>query len=238
MSLVFGSEIDAKRQIFHEEVEIKDVESDESTDTCYFRCPCGNKIVTEVSGRWLQSPPPPSTAFPRGLQGLHTGEKHYSCSICSKGSEQNQLWLHMRVHRGENPFSCSIYNASFSHRHILSPHNYIHSGEKPFSWSLYTKEFPQNSASTLHSKVDFCESPFTSSVRKANFIHRCNLSISHSNDLVLNKLWHVSFCRRFAAKNWTVTITVGLCWTGQKIVWKSVQPVGETWRCALPRCVH
>ena len=47
------------------------------------------------------------------------------------------------------------------------------------------------------------------------------------NDCVLDKLWHVLFCQCFPATNWSLTITVGKCWTGPKIVWKSIQLVGE-----------
>uniref|UniRef100_A0A3Q3X2P0 DPH-type MB domain-containing protein n=1 Tax=Mola mola TaxID=94237 RepID=A0A3Q3X2P0_MOLML len=38
--------------VFHDEIEIDDLEYNEDTDTDYFRCPCGDEFaITEVNGR-------------------------------------------------------------------------------------------------------------------------------------------------------------------------------------------
>ena len=38
--------------VFHDEVEIEDLEYDEDLDTYYYPCPCGNQFqITRVSAR-------------------------------------------------------------------------------------------------------------------------------------------------------------------------------------------
>uniref|UniRef100_A0A3Q3X4F9 C2H2-type domain-containing protein n=1 Tax=Mola mola TaxID=94237 RepID=A0A3Q3X4F9_MOLML len=85
--------------VFHDETEIEDFEYNEDTDTYYFRCPCGDEFaITEVSGRRLPSPPPPPTVIPHELHGVHTGEKPFSCNICSERfTKVVQLNKHKRV---------------------------------------------------------------------------------------------------------------------------------------------
>jgi CSL zinc finger len=42
--------------IYHDEVEIEDMEFDEETETYYFPCPCGDKFsITKVSFQFVHS---------------------------------------------------------------------------------------------------------------------------------------------------------------------------------------
>ncbi|XP_010138597.1 PREDICTED: zinc finger protein 468-like, partial [Buceros rhinoceros silvestris] len=59
---------------------------------------------------------------------IHTGDKPYSCSVCQKKfHRKGNLKLHWRIHTGEKPFQCSQCGIAFRMSSHLKRHLVIHS---------------------------------------------------------------------------------------------------------------
>ena len=63
---------------------------------------------------------------------------------------KNNLTRHFRVHSGEKAFSCHICSKAFSRRDSLNLYLRIHKGIKPHKCNHCTKCFLQNSSLTKH----------------------------------------------------------------------------------------
>ncbi|XP_045906420.1 zinc finger protein 271-like isoform X2 [Micropterus dolomieu] len=108
---------------------------------------------------------------------IHSKGKHFSCSVCRKHFQGRvEVVNHMRIHTGQKPFSCSICKKTFPWRGRVLMHMRIHTGEKPFSCSICGLRVNQSSTLTTHLRVHTGEKPFTCSVCKASFSRRNNLS--------------------------------------------------------------
>ncbi|XP_045552739.1 zinc finger and SCAN domain-containing protein 2 isoform X4 [Salmo salar] len=91
---------------------------------------------------------------------IHTGENLYSCTDCGKNfSLLSNFKRHERIHTGEKPYLCSDCVKCFTTSTELKRHQRTHTGEKPYSCSDCGKSFSQLSNLKAHVRIHTGENP-------------------------------------------------------------------------------
>ena len=71
--------------------------------------------------------------------------KKVSCGFCGKHIYRTSIKLHLRVHTGERPFSCTYCEKKFKQKIQAQSHELTHTREKPFKCKFCEKTFRHKS---------------------------------------------------------------------------------------------
>ena len=92
-------------------------------------------------------------------QRVHTGDKHYVCSMYDKGyALKSHLKRHQRIDI-DKPYICDTCHKRFKLNTNMKRHQRIHTGEKPYVCGRCDTRFTQKSSLKRHQRIHTTEKP-------------------------------------------------------------------------------
>jgi len=113
----------------------------------------------------------------------HKQERPYPCTVCHRSFEHSgKLHRHMRIHTGERPHQCTLCNKTYIQSGQLVIHMRTHTGEKPYVCTSCNKGFTCSKQLKVHMRTHTGEKPYSCDI--------CGKSFGYNHVLKLHQVAH------------------------------------------------